>query len=91
MDQYPVLIGDEVAYFHDIDGGFDSKNGVGSTNIEAHLTNYYNLDCVNVRVVDDYPDNDYIASLRVYSYRKGEHSFSEALSTDVDKRETRYE
>jgi hypothetical protein len=114
MGQYPVLIGDEIAYFHDIDGGYDSQTGEdvvhfihevqseGSPNhldpeqaaheMEAHLDeNYYNLDVTSVRTENEYPDRDYVLSVRVQDYRFGPQSFSDALSVDIDKRETRYE
>lgn len=114
MEQFPVLIGDEVSYFHSVDGGYNRSmdcnvlnfihkvQGIGSPNridpnqasheVEAHLSdNYYNLNVTAVSVVDDYPDRDFVVSLKVNGYRNGKDSFAEPLSTDVDKRETRYE
>jgi len=114
METFPVLIGDEVEYFHSITGEYNrSKDadvvnlihevqGYGSPyrtdtdqmsqNVEAHLCdNYYNLDVTAIDVTDEYPDRDYVLSLTVDSYKQGPYSFSEALSSDVDSRETRYE
>jgi hypothetical protein len=113
MEQFPVLIGDEVTYFHDVAGGYDRMadhhavelihrvQKVGrpnhidpdqaSHNFEAHLDNYYNMDVESVSINSDYPDNDYIMTVTVENYRSGPYSFSEALTADVDRRETRFE
>lgn len=108
---FPVLIGDEVAHFHRVDGGYNSLGGFDVVNlvhevqgvgspyrvdpeqtshtVEAHMSNnYYNLDVSSVRVVDEYPDRDYLLSLKVEGYQQGRYSFSEELTSDVDSRET---
>jgi len=113
METFPVLIGDEVAHFHDVSGGynrdelFDVVNlihrvqGVGSPyrvgtdelphQFEAHLTdNYYHLSVDGIRAVGDYPDEDYTLSLKVGSEMHGEYSFSEPMTSDIDKREKEY-
>lgn len=114
METFPVLIGDEVAYFHSVNGHYDSTHkrdvvelihrvqGHGSPNrintdelshnVEVHLANdFYNLDVSSFDLTDEYPDKDYCLELRVESHERGPYSFSEALSANVDKRETRYE
>lgn len=113
-ETFPVLIGDEVAHFHSITGGYNKDENftvvnlvhhvqeIGSPyrvnveqlshNVETHLANnYYNLDVDSIRVQDDYPEKDYIVSLKVMGYKKGKFPFSEELSAPVDSRETRYE
>jgi hypothetical protein len=114
MDTFPVLLGDEVAHFHSVSGGYNDTNehyvvnliheiqGPGSPyrvnsdsiahTAEAHLSeNFYNLDVDGVRTEDEYPDEPYVLSLKVSDYQQGPYSFNEALSADVDSRETRFE
>lgn len=114
METFPVLIGDEVAYFHDVGGGYNRHESFDVVNLihrvqevgspyrvatdelphtfEAHLSdNYYNLSVDGIRAVGDYPDEDYILSLKVGDKMHGEYSFSKPLTEDVDKRETEYE
>jgi len=113
MEEFPVLIGTEIAYFHRVGGGYDSKRGVNvvnfiheiqgngspnhidpdqsSHNFEAHLDNYYNLNVSTIRSnPDEYPDENYIVSVRVDNFMSGEYSFSEELNADIDKRPTRF-
>ena len=110
METFPVLIGDEVAHFHDVSGGYNREQlydvvnlihrvqGPGSPyrvntdelahRFEAHLEdNYYHLSVDGIRAVGDYPDEDYVLSLKVGSEMHGEYSFSEPMTDDVDKRE----
>jgi len=119
-EMFPVLIGTQVGYFHDIDGGFDRENGYHIVNlihrvqgpdsppnktyadtIEIHLDEwFYNLEVEDVWELtqtpagltedEDYPDGDYVLSLKVTDYMMGPQSFSEALTTDVDKREQEF-
>lgn len=114
MDTFPVLIGDEVAHFHDVSGGYNRREqydvvnlihrvqGVGSPHrvntdelsrtFEAHLSdNYYHLSVDGIRQHGEYPDEDYVLSLKVDSKMHGEYSFSEAMTENIDKRETKYE
>ena len=114
METFPVLFGNEVAYFHHIDGGYNSSRnfdvvnlvhevqGYGSPyrvgsdqlshEIEAHLSDsYYYLDINGIQINDEYPDEDYVVSLKVQNYKQGPESFSEELTADIDRRETRYE
>jgi len=114
METFPVLIGDEIAHFHDVAGGynrgqlFDVVNfihrvqGPGSPyqvntdelahRFEAHLEdNYYHLSVDGIRQVGDYPDEDYVLSLKVVSEMHGEYSFSKPLSADADSRETQHD
>lgn len=109
MDTFPVLIGNEVAHFHDISGGYNRKHGFPVVNlihkvqgpgspyrvntdelshsIEAHLSdNYYNLDVSGLRAVGEYPDENYILSMKVDSEMHGEHSFSDELTKEIDRR-----
>lgn len=114
METFPVLIGDEVAHFHDIAGGYNRQQlfdvvnlihrvqGVGSPyrvntdelphQFEAHLEdNFYYLSVDGIRQVGDYPDEDYVLSLKVGSEMHGEYSFSKPLSADADSRETQHD
>lgn len=110
MDLFPVLIGNDVAYFHSVSGGYSSDRGAtvvnlihtvqgdgsphsvrpaqASHSVEAHLSdNYYYFDVSALRTVDDYPDDDYVLSMVVDSYQFGQHSFSDQLEKDIDRRE----
>lgn len=60
--------------------------------IEAHLDdNFYYLSANGILQVGDYPDENHVISVTVESHMKGEYSFSEPMTEDIDKRETRYE
>lgn len=125
-EMFPVLIGEQIGYFHDVDGGYvrsvsDSRqdgyhivnlihevqgpdsppNKLYSDQMEAHLdTNYYQMDVEDVWQMtqapsglhsgDDYPQGDFVLSLKVSDYRIGPYSFSEALSANIDKREQEF-
>jgi len=109
-DMFPVLIGGQIGYFHDIDGGFHRDEGyhvvnlihrvqgpnsppnkIYSDTIELHLNEwYYNLDVADVWQMGEYPDEDFVLSLKVTDYKMGQYSFSEALSADIDKREQEF-
>jgi hypothetical protein len=109
-EMFPVLIGEQVAYFHDIDGGFhrdgnydvvnlihrvqgpDSPpNKIYSDTIELHLNDwFYNLEVADIRKMGEYPDEDFVLSLKVTDYMMGQQSFSEALSANIDKREQEF-
>lgn len=59
---------------------------------EAHLSdNFYYLSVDGIRAIDEYPDDDYVLSLKVDSSMHGKQSFSEAMSEPIDRRETRHE
>lgn len=110
-ESFPVLIGSEVAHFHDIDGGFDRGagyhivnlihrvQGVGSPSnkkysdtIEIHLNEwFYNLEVEDIWLMDEYPDDDFVLSLKVEDYQMAQYSFSEALTADIDKREQEFD
>lgn len=107
LDIFPVLIGTEIAYFHDVDGGFVSSENYhvvnlihrvqGATSpanklyddtIEVHLSeHYYQLEVADITTMGDYPSTDFTLSLKVSDYMMGPYSFSEAMSSYVDKRE----
>ncbi len=114
MKTFPVLIGDEIEHFHDVEGGYNRERmfdvvnlihrvqGVGSPyrvntdelahRFEAHLEdNYYHLSVDGIRAVGDYPDEDYILSLKVGSEMHGEYSFSKPMTENIDSREKRFE
>lgn len=107
---FPVLIGTQIGYFHDIDGGFNRDEGwhvvnlihrvqgpesppnkIYSDTIELHLNEwFYNLSVADVWQMGEYPDEDFVLSLKVTDYQMGPYSFSEAMSADIDKREQEY-
>lgn len=109
-EMFPVLIGGQIGYFHDIDGGFHREEGyhvvnlihrvqgpdsppnkIYSDTIELHLDDwFYNLDVADVWQMGEYPDEDFVLSLKVTDYQMGQYSFSEALSADIDKREQEF-
>lgn len=68
--------------------------GVGSpptmgndSTVEIHLDDaFYNLDVIAMYEMGEYPDDDYVLSLKVTDYKIGPYSFSEAMSADIDKR-----
>ena len=110
MEMFPVLIGGQIGYFHDIDGGFHRDEGyhvvnlihrvqgpdsppnkIYSDTIELHLDDwFYNLSVADVWQMGEYPDDDFVLSLKVTDYQMGQYSFSEALSADIDKREQEF-
>lgn len=60
--------------------------------VEAHMDEqFYYFDVTAFRCHDEYPDEDYVLSMLVRSHMQGGHSFSEPLTADVDRRETRHE
>jgi hypothetical protein len=60
--------------------------------VEAHLSeNFYYLLVDGIRAVGDYPEEDYVLSLKVDRDKTGQYSFSEPLSESTDRRETRHE
>ncbi len=109
-EMFPVLIGGQIGYFHDIDGGFHKDEGyhvvnlihevqgpdsppnkIYSDTIEIHLNEwFYNLSVADIWQMGDYPDEDFVLSLKVTDYQMGPYSFSEAMSADIDKREEEY-
>lgn len=109
-EMFPVLIGGQIGYFHDVDGGFHRDEGyhvvnlihrvqgpdsppnkIYSDTIEIHLNEwYYNLEVADIWKMGEYPDDDFVLSLKVTDYKMGPYSFSEALSADVDKREQEF-
>ncbi len=110
VEMFPVLIGNQIGYFHSVDGGYDRNAGynvvnfihevqgpdsppnkIYSNTIEAHIgDSYYNLTVADVWQMGEYPDENFVLSLKVDNYRMGPYSFSEALSADMDKREQEF-
>ena len=84
-EMFPVLIGGQIGYFHDVDGGFHRDEGydvvnlihrvqgpdsppnkIYSDTIEIHLNEwYYNLDVADIWKMGEYPDEDFVLSLKV--------------------------
>ena len=111
LDRYPVIVGSDVVYFHDITGGYDPDSneyiislvhtvqGIGSppdnprsSRVEVHTSNrYYMFDVTDIDYYDDeYPNSAYQMVIHADNYRSGPFSFQEALTTDIDRRETEY-
>jgi hypothetical protein len=125
MEMFPVLIGGQIGYFHDVDGGFSQSSNTAENNyhivnlihrvqgpdsppnkiysdtMEAHLADgFYQLDVADVTKLtqvasglseeQEYPDGDFVLSLKVTDYQMGPYSFSEAMSADIDKREQEF-
>lgn len=109
-EMFPVLIGDQIGYFHDVEGGYNRESGyhvinlihrvqgtdsppnkIYSDTIEIHLDeSFYNLDVADIWQMGEYPDEDFVLSLKVTDYKIGPYSFSEAMSKDIDKREQEF-
>jgi len=109
-EMFPVLIGGQIGYFHEVDGGFHRDDGyhvvnlihrvqgpdsppnkIYSDTIEIHLNEYYyNLSVSDVWQMGEYPDDDFVLSLKVTDYQMGPYSFSEAMSIDIDNREQEF-
>lgn len=119
-EMFPVLIGGQVGYFHDIDGGYHKQGGydvinlihrvqgpdsppnkIYSDTIEIHLNKtYYNMSVADVwqmtvsrsgqEIDKEYPEGDFVLSLKVTDYQMGPYSFSEAFSANIDKREQEF-
>lgn len=81
-----------VNLIHRVQGADSPPNKIYSDTIEAHLdNNYYNLDVADVWKMGDYPEENFVLSLKVTNYMKGPYSFSEAMSANIDKREEQYQ
>lgn len=81
-----------VNLIHKVQGKESPPNQLYSDTIEAHIGDtYYWMEVADIWQMGDYPDENFILSLKVTGYEHGPYAFSEALTTDVDKRETRFE
>lgn len=108
---FPVLVGEsEIAYFHDVDGGYSPERGAHIINFihhvqgldspsnktqadsyEAHLDDrYFHITADNSFEMGDYPDENFVLSIEASECMIGQHTFSEALTADVDKREQQF-
>lgn len=110
VELFPVLIGSQIGYFHEVDGGYSRESGYHVVNlihrvqgpdsptnkiyadrIEIHLDDrYYNLSVADVWQMGDYPDDNFVLSLKVTDYMVGPYSFSEAMSAEIDEREQEF-
>lgn len=80
-----------VNLIHDVQGPESPPNKLYSDTIEIHLDDeYYNLEVADIWKMGDYPDENFILSLKVTGYQQGPYSFSEAMSADIDKREQEF-
>ena len=60
--------------------------------VEAHLPyTFFHIEADSTWEMSDYPNENYVLSLKVTDYMMGPHSFSEALTADIDARETRFQ
>lgn len=61
-----------------------------STDIEAHIgPTYFYMNAESLQSHDEYPDENFILSVKTQDYSQGEYSFTEALTKDIDRRERR--
>jgi hypothetical protein len=51
---------------------------------------FYQLEVADIIPMGDYPDENFVLSLKVTDYKMEPYSFSEALSADIDKREQEF-
>lgn len=81
-----------VNLIHEVHGPDSPPNKTYAEQVEVHLDDqYFFFEVEDVWEFGDYPDEDYVLSLKVTGYRQGPFAFSEQLQTEVDKRETEYE
>ena len=81
-----------VEFIHTVQGVGSPTHPPKSSHVEVHLDDeFFRLHVDSVDEEDNYPDTDYKFIVRADGYMHGEHSFSEALSAPIDKRETRYQ
>ena len=80
-----------VNLIHSVQGvGSPPQNKYAGT-IEAHINEtYFYMDVLDIREYGEYPDEDYVLSLKVSRHRQGEYAFSQELREDIDKREQEY-
>jgi len=111
-DMFPLLVGEsEIAYFHDVDGGYSPKqdahfvnfihqvqgpdspsNKLQADSYEAHLSDkFYYLNATSSAILGDYPEENLVLSIEVRDYMIGRHSFSEALTAEIDSREEEWQ
>jgi hypothetical protein len=80
-----------VNLIHRVQGPESPPNKIYSDTIELHLNDwFYNLSVADIWQMGEYPDEDFVLSLKVTDYQMGPYSFSEALSADIDKREQEF-
>lgn len=80
-----------VNLIHRVQGPDSPPNKIYSDTIEVHLgENYYHLEVADIWQMGEYPDENFVLSLKVTGYMNGPYSFSEAMGTDIDKREEEY-
>ena len=87
-----------VNLIHRVQGHDSPPKKLYDDTIEAHLEEYfYQMDVADIAQLtqtpsgltanEQYPQGDFVLSLKVTDYRMGPYSFSEAMSADIDKRE----
>jgi hypothetical protein len=80
-----------VNLIHRVQGHGSPPNKTYAKSVELHLDDwYYNLTVVDAHTMSEYPDDDFVLSLKVTDYMMGRQSFSEALSADIDRREQEF-
>jgi hypothetical protein len=76
-----------VNLIHEVQGTDSPPNKIYADTMEAHLDeNFYHLSVSDIWQMGEYPDENFVLSLKVTQYMKGPYSFSEAMSADIDKR-----
>lgn len=81
-----------VNLIHRVQGPDSPPNKIYDDTIELHLNDhFYNLAVDDIWQMGDYPDEDFILSLKVTDYKMGPYSFSDAMSAPIDKRHEEYD
>lgn len=80
-----------VNLIHRVQGPDSPPNKYYDDTVEIHLDDkFYNMEVADVWAMGDYPDDNFVVSLKVTDYQIGPYSFSEAMSEDIDKRDGSY-
>jgi len=81
-----------VNFIHQVQGPDSPSNKLQADSYEAHLSDkYYYLNATSSAILGDYPDENLVLSIEVRDYMIGRHSFSEALTAEIDSREQEWQ
>lgn len=75
---------------HEVQSPESPPNLTHADQYEVHLDSYYYFTPDEITVHDEYPDEDFVISVKTTDPRSGEFSFAEELQEDIDKRVTEY-
>jgi len=80
-----------INFIHRVQGPDSPANKTQADSYEAHLADrYFHITADDSFEMGDYPDENFVLSIEASDCMIGPHTFSEALTADVDKREGEY-